>query len=278
MLGLIEVWAPTATAKPRQHGNRTAETHWVETLEREGLSAETSALPEIALSHERLSIRSAALRLLDLRDRKLLIPVLVRLLEDDSVYESFVAYVNRLRSRIGHQWEKDELPPLVSHFRQDKAILLAKAGEREKGLAFLDSLQAAETDPNRLQIIAAKRALLGDFSSYPHLVAASRSEDPRIRKNAVQFLTSLADEGLEPERPAPGERPTELLKVLARDEDAKVRQSVLFNLRWWRPDGADGKEWVKLLKSLAKNDSDPEVREGAKRLCEEYQFLGTSKP
>ncbi len=277
LMALFGAPASVAQERPRHHGGASAEAPWVAMLERLGLSTETEDLPGIALGHPQLVSRYTALRLLLFRrDPEQVIPLIYRLLEEDLPYASFVAYLDSLGSDQGQRWREDgEVPPLIRHFRQDVAILLLRTDEREKGLGYLDRFEQQEDDLDRLRAMALGRARIGDFSRYRHIVAAARSDQVSIRRWAVADLAELARMEPGPEATA-GERPTDLLKVLATDDETRIRRAAVFEVAAWRPGGADGAQWRKILKKLASGDADEEVRRTAKRALDDYRKLEES--
>jgi HEAT repeat protein len=213
--------------------DRTAKPPW-ENLEKQliqqGFKTDATSLIELARSKANLGARWMAIEILGLRSERNAAPVLNEIVKSDE---------NRL-------------------LQEASALALARLRD-PGGIPLLREFARSSTNTERQIYLASQLAELGDASGYSYVTEASHSKDGHVRylaANALVVFVPFELSGTEPQV-----RPIELLIAMAGDQDAMVRNQVVFQFPLAVYRGATISTFEPLVAKMARDDAAPEVRE-----------------
>jgi hypothetical protein len=220
-------------------------------LEQEGIDTSSPSLLKLARAKGEASNRWVAIEILGLRGAKEAIAVFREILVQ----------------------EQDQL------LRETAALALARLSD-EVGLTALREFVHDQTEWSRQLYLAARLAELGDSTGYPYVAAAARAKSAEHRFSSVAPLVAFL--------PFSNRLPTDpidLLFVLGRDEEAKVRREVLIKLPLATVKGVSPEIFCPLVDEMADGDKNQEIREmaalfrahGAFQACDKRPG-GTERP
>ncbi len=168
---------------------------------------------------------------------------------------------------LGRRGDVDAIPALreVSSgdpdrtVRQGSALALVRLGERS-AIEMVKKHLDAEPDPARRVYLAAQLLSVGDASGFPQLEQAGKAKDERLRALAIAGLAR----GARDDFPAQQQAARKLLLRLAEDSSPSVRAELLLQLAVGMYSGLEIEPFLPVVQSLAKGDSDAQVREQAR--------------
>lgn len=223
----IEATRPTLDNPP------TAWADLEEELDGLGVATDFDSVVRAARTSRDLRIRSAAVRLLGLRDK------------DSAVLDLDWVYTN------------DEEPLVRAH----AALALARLGVPGGVDKLTRCFRESRNNPGYQLHLAFRLAELGDFVGYPEVVEAARSADEEFRRLAAEDLWIFQTAGAVDAGPAA--TPMFLMEKLLVDPAAKVRRGAILGLTAGMARGLDVEAFVPTITSQAKRDTDGNVREQA---------------
>lgn len=143
--------------------------------------------------------------------------------------------------------------------RQASALALARLGEKS-AIGEVKKQLEAEPEPARRVYLATQLLSVGDASGFPYLKEAGQAKDERLRSLAIAGLVRSDREDF----PAHRSEAQDLLLSLAKDSSSTVRAELLLQLSIGMYSGLEIEPFLPVVQSLAKGDSDAQVREQAR--------------
>jgi HEAT repeat protein len=215
--------------QPQQHP-------WAEferELLRSGVQVDTTSVIEAAISHPDEGVRWIAVELLGRRGESIATGALQKILLNDE-------------SRL---------------VRETAALALVRLGHKD-ALTDAKEFVATTEDPSRRVYLAGQLAELGEFSAYPQVASAAVSNDEHLRFLSAGVLVRFATSGFTKSKGQAS--PQDLLMRLLKDPSSKVRGEALLEISVGSGRGLSLRPFLPQVKSMAKEDPDPGVREQAR--------------